>query len=179
MLTFQDDKGVVTEWHLGEPVPDDLGYNAKLEASGDELNLILNAMVTSTGVHPLIGYTMTQGFRSRLNETLQKAALALYMAAFWRSDRPLPEDGKPLWKALRDALGLEPGQSPRPISHVDSLRWLIEYRTARPVPVYAADKGYAIDPNDALHFDSRDQAKSYMLEHGYGSPWHETEHRFV
>jgi hypothetical protein len=38
-----------------------------------------------------------------------EAATALYFAGFWHCDRPVDEAA--LWEALRDACGIEPGQT--------------------------------------------------------------------
>jgi len=43
---------------------------------------------------------------------LLDAASALYDAGVWHCDRPVDEAG--LWAALRDAMGREPGTSPKP-----------------------------------------------------------------
>lgn len=43
---------------------------------------------------------------------LRHAATAVYQAAHWTADRPV--DSAALWTALRDAIGLPAGTSPRP-----------------------------------------------------------------
>ena len=47
------------------------------------------------------------------NDTLEKAANALYDAGHWTCDRPVAEAA--LWEALRDALGRKPGTAPKPL----------------------------------------------------------------
>lgn len=42
-------------------------------------------------------------------EKLARAVEALYYAAYWHADRPVDE--RALWEAVRDAAGLEPGQT--------------------------------------------------------------------
>ena len=44
-------------------------------------------------------------------EELVEAVRALYYAGVWHCDRPVDEDA--LWKAVRDAAGFEPGNSPK------------------------------------------------------------------
>lgn len=45
---------------------------------------------------------------------LMRAAANLYFAAHWTPDRPCDADA--LWTELRDAAGLEPGHSPKPLT---------------------------------------------------------------
>lgn len=47
-------------------------------------------------------------------EALKAAGVAIYMAGHWTCDRPV--DDAALWTALRDALGLPPGNSPKPLN---------------------------------------------------------------
>ena len=42
---------------------------------------------------------------------LWEAAIRLYFAAYWKSDRLAADQEKELFIKLRDALGLEPGQT--------------------------------------------------------------------
>jgi len=45
---------------------------------------------------------------------LAAAVERLYRAAHWTADRPC--DADKLWSDVRDAAGIEPGQSPKPIA---------------------------------------------------------------
>ena len=47
---------------------------------------------------------------------LRTAALALYYAGHWTSDRLTDEESAKLWTELRDALGLPTGTSPKKLS---------------------------------------------------------------
>jgi hypothetical protein len=164
-----------TEWHIGEPLPE-IPQGSAFQANGDELNLITRAMEISVGSNEWIGYGKFQGFQSKLNETLHKAAYAVYRRVFWNLTT---EPSAALWENLREALGIARDNFISTQS-TSQLKWLIEYRTARPLPAYAtADTFPTFDPKAARQFDTRDQCQSYMLDHGYGSPWHATEHKFI
>lgn len=60
-----------TEWHIGEPVPENLGRVVTFQADGDELNLFLDAIVASRGEHPRVEYRKTLGFTSKQMHTLE------------------------------------------------------------------------------------------------------------
>jgi hypothetical protein len=57
-------------------------------------------------------YALQEAARNGV-EALEVAALALYRAGHWTCDRPADEAG--LWMALREALHLPPGSSPKPL----------------------------------------------------------------
>lgn len=50
------------EWHIGEPLPEDLGRVVTFQADGDELNLFLDAMAISAGEHGTVDHTKRTGF---------------------------------------------------------------------------------------------------------------------
>ena len=179
MLILRDDNRHIIEWHLGESVPESLDATAEFQATDDELNLIIEAMRASHDENSVVSYSKSAGFRSKIIESLQKAATNVYMAALWSPDRLTPNASQ-LWEGLRDALGLEPDQGPKPITHDDSLRWLIEYRAARPFPVYVPPDGYpTCDPWKALQFPTREAAHDWAIANGYGSPWGPVQHMFA
>ena len=53
------------EWHLSEPIPDNLGQVVTFQADGDELNLFLDAMAASRGDVPAVDYTKMGGFAAK------------------------------------------------------------------------------------------------------------------
>lgn len=53
------------EWHIGEPIPEDIGRVVTFQADGDELNLFLDAMVASRGEHPRVDYRKMEGFTAK------------------------------------------------------------------------------------------------------------------
>lgn len=187
------------ESHIGESLPD-VVQNQRVvifQADGDELELIKAAYNVAAGFDDVLDYSKMQGFRAKANEELVAAASEIYLAAWWTPDRNV--DAKRLWIRLRDALGLTSENTPKRLlvpeiepekiqppvlpadSRVNSVKWLIEFRGARPAAAYAQQDGETfptLNPWKARAFDTREQAKQYMLEHGYGSPWHETEHIF-
>ena len=167
------------EWHIGEPLPERVisGRPIKISVDFDELNLVTRAMEISAGSNEWISYGKFQGFQSRLNERIHKAAYAVYRRVFWNLDTTEPSQN--LWEELREALGIAKDTF-LPSRSTSQIKWLIEYRTARPVPVYAStDTHLTVDPKQARQFDTREQCQEFMLARGYGSPWHATEHMFV
>jgi len=51
--------------------------------------------------------------------------------------------------------------------------WVVEHAASRPFPIFVQSVGgYAVcNPRHAKMFLQRDEARTWALEHGYGSPW--------
>ena len=62
MLAIKEESGGWQIWHIGDPTPKDLGRVVLMQADGDELNLILQAMYISSGSNKLLTYTKNEGF---------------------------------------------------------------------------------------------------------------------
>ena len=58
-------KGYWHEWHVGEPVPKELGRVVQIQADGDELNLIVDAMLASRGDHPTTIWKKGESFGAK------------------------------------------------------------------------------------------------------------------
>jgi hypothetical protein len=60
--------------------------------------------------------------------------------------------------------------------------WLVEYKGAKPCPVYATDTGFpTCDPWQAKRFDTKEAAEAWMTRPdvvGYMEPWAATSHGF-
>jgi hypothetical protein len=60
--------------------------------------------------------------------------------------------------------------------------WLVEYKGAKPCPVYATDAGFpTCDPWQAKRFDTKEAAEAWMTRPdvvGYMEPWAATSHGF-
>jgi hypothetical protein len=58
-------------------------------------------------------------------------------------------------------------------------KWLVEYRSAIPVPIYVPPSGHypVCDPNQARLFDTQHSAREWIKTHygAIGGPWHEIE----
>jgi hypothetical protein len=56
------------DWHIGEPVPEDLPRVVTMQVDGDELNLFLDAMSASAGDDPRVEWRKRGRFTAKPTE---------------------------------------------------------------------------------------------------------------